>query len=106
MSSSARDPPRLLSTPHVLPSPPYMTDLLPRTSFLTDAPSSSQQGSAKPQGLAASRRPPTVNTVIEDFDYQGINSSEEEEDEEGDDLEYPGDVAESLVRPTHLTNPT
>ena len=91
------------------PLPSHMTDPPPRTSLLGDTPSSSQQGSAKPQGLAASR-PPTITTVIEDFDYQGggtgMNSSEEEEEEEGDDLEYPGDGTESLVRPTHLMNPT
>jgi hypothetical protein len=92
------------------PLPSHVTDMYPRTSFLIDTPgsSSSRQGSAKPQGLAASR-PPTINTVIEDFDYQGggagMNSSDEEEDE-GDNLEYPGDVAESLVCPTHLTSHT
>jgi len=92
------------------PLPSHMTDPPPRTSLLGDALSSSQQGSAKPQGLATGR-PPAITTVIEDFDYQGggtgmDSSEEEEEEEEGDGLEYPGHVTESLVRLTHLMNTT
>jgi len=41
----------------------------------------------------------TVNTVIDDFDYQPEGSgSDSEEEGDKDDLQYPGDIGESLVR--------
>ena len=47
-----------------------------------------------------------VNTIIEDFDYRKVESETESEDEDvGDDLEYPGNVPVSLVRPfSYLSN--
>lgn len=53
-----------------------------------------------PRGLATTGpHTRTVNTVIDDFDYQpeGSGSDLEEEGDE-DDLNYPGDMGESLVR--------
>ena len=38
-----------------------------------------------------------INTVIEDFEYEG-NRTQSDEDGE-DELEYPGGPIESLVRP-------
>ena len=53
----------------------------------------------KPRGLADARaRSPLVTTVIEDFEYDRNQIESDDEDLE-DDLEYPGDVPESLVRP-------
>lgn len=109
MAMSASNLPRFLSTPHMPLPPPHMIDVLLRKSLLSDAPSSgsSQPASVKPQGLAtAGRNPPVINTVIEDFDYQGrdTGTGSSDDEDEADDLEYPGDVAESLVRLTHLAS--
>ena len=65
-----------------------------------EAPSSSQATIAKPRGLAtAQHHAPAINTVISNFEYkqEGSGSDSEEEDEENN-LEYPGDGSESLVR--------
>ena len=52
----------------------------------------------KQRGLADARpRSPMVTTVIEDFEYNNKGNQTESDNE--DDLEYPGDVPESLVRP-------
>jgi hypothetical protein len=53
----------------------------------------------KPRGLADARpRSPAVTSVIEDFEYRK-EDSESEIESDGDDLEYPGNLPESLVRP-------
>jgi len=56
----------------------------------------------KPRGIAdTGRHPLPINTVIEDFEYQreGSGTQSGEEEDGADDLEYPGGMAESLVRP-------
>ena len=58
----------------------------------------------KPRGLADMRRhSPMVNMVIKDFDYRRVESETESDDEDvGDDLEYPGGLPVSLVSPLFL----
>ena len=67
-----------------------------------NAPSTSKPATTKPRGLASTGR---HATVVEDFDYQGADSDEEDEEDEEDNLEYPGDVAESLVCPPPRQSP-
>lgn len=89
---------RLEPCPH-----PHNSDQILRIIILSDdedAPSTSQPAIAKPRGLGATgRHTRAINTVIEDFDYrhEGSTTDPEEEDEE-DSLEYPGDAGETLVR--------
>ena len=50
----------------------------------------------KPRGMADARpRSPMITSVIEDFEYQGNQTESDDED----DLKYPGDLPDSLVRP-------
>ena len=52
----------------------------------------------KPRGLADARpHSPTVTSVIDDFEYHDEGSETESDNE--DDLEYPGNSPEPLVRP-------
>ena len=52
----------------------------------------------KPRGMADARpRSPMITSVIEDFEYRDEGNQTESDDE--DDLEYPGDLPDSLVRP-------
>ena len=54
--------------------------------------------SKKPRGLADARsHSPTVTSVIEDFEY--CDEGNETESDGEDDLEYPGNSPEPLVRP-------
>lgn len=64
-----------------------------------DRPSNAHAGgSHKPCGLANTRRHATpIDTVIEDFIYEYEETSSQSDDIE-DDLDFPGDAAESLVR--------
>jgi len=58
--------------------------------------------SSKPRGLANPKYQTTpITTVIEDFVYEDEDSSLQSDDFE-DDLEFPGDGAESLVRSSNF----
>jgi len=63
----------------------------------------------KPRGLAnMEHHPHTINTFIEDFEYRDEGSGAQSDEDGEDDLEYPGGMAESLVRlfsPDHLQQP-
>ena len=66
----------------------------------------------KPSGLVNSgcinsgRSSAPVNTIIEDFSYQGEGDGSESDDRDGEDeLEYLGGMAESLVRPSPPISP-
>ena len=83
------------------------TDQHPRTAPPNKPSGTGEVAANKPRGLADVRhRSPMVNTVIEDFDYRKVESETETEDEDiGDDLEYPGNLPVSLVRPfSYLLN--
>ena len=57
----------------------------------------------KPCGLADMRpRSPKVTTVIEDFEYRNEGDQTESDNNNNieDNLEYPGDLPKSLVRPS------
>ena len=68
-----------------------------------DEPSNTRAGGFhKPRGLANPKCDVTpVTTVIKDFIYEGEGSLSQSDDSE-DDLEFPGDEAESLVRFSNL----
>ena len=66
----------------------------------------------KPSGVVNSghinseRSSAPVNTIIEDFTYQGEGDWSESDDGDGkDELEYSGGMAEYLVRPSAPISP-
>jgi len=87
---------------------PHEAHQIPRIILVSDdegppsssQPSSSQPTGTKPRGLGTTgRHTRAVNTIIEDFDYQGGTSlSGSDEESEEDNLEYPGDTGKTLVR--------
>ena len=98
MSRSAPGPLRLPSKPwkHLLPPVRQLTI----TTLRVTRSKGPSKGAAKPQGLAkAGHHHSGTNTIIEDFDYKGVESGGEsdEEEEEEDSMAYPGNAADSLV---------